>query len=339
VEALVSGTADVDVGLLVAAAGFGTSGPFLESDLSRELEMVQVNCAAVAAICHHFGRQFADRRRGGLVLMSSLLAFQGVPRAANYAATKAYVQSLAEGLHLELAPLGVDVVACAPGPVKSGFEGRADMQMGMGLPPSAVGRATLAALGRRTTVRPGWLSKALELALLPRPPLGARPDDGQDHAGDDLSPARVTRCRVTRCLALSGTSKPHDQTGGRRRRPRNSTRMVIEATGSRPGEPVAEAQPFDSSLCDCGVLLVYVQAPGRTTETDSVSAERRTPSGGATAAEENVEVIVTSMGSFSFTRPSGGGGTTRTVSGSRTSTWVARSSPNRISGGGVPDPT
>lgn len=165
VEALASGTSDIDVGLLVACAGFGTSGPFLESDLSRELEMVQVNCAAVAALCHHFGRRLAERRRGGLVLMSSLLAFQGVPRAANYAATKAYVQSLAEGLHVELGPLGVDVVACAPGPVKSGFEGRADMQMGMGLPPSAVGRATLAALGRRTTVRPGWLSKALELAL------------------------------------------------------------------------------------------------------------------------------------------------------------------------------
>ena len=43
--------------------------------------------------------------------MSSLFAFQGVPRAANYAATKAYVQSLAEGLRIELAPHGVDVVA------------------------------------------------------------------------------------------------------------------------------------------------------------------------------------------------------------------------------------
>jgi len=116
VEALASGTSDIDVGLLVACAGFGTSGPFLESDLSRELEMVQVNCAVVAALCHHFGRRFAERRRGGLVLMSSLLAFQGVPRAANYAATKAYVQSLAQGLHLELGPHGVDGVGGAAGP-------------------------------------------------------------------------------------------------------------------------------------------------------------------------------------------------------------------------------
>lgn len=164
-EALVRATSDLDVGLLVAAAGFGSSGPFLTADISRELEMVHLNCSVVTELAQRYGRRLAQRRRGGLVLMSSLLAFQGVPRAATYAATKAYVQSLAEALHLELAPVGVDVVACAPGPVKSGFESRADMQMGIGLPASAVGGPTLAALGRRTTVRPGWLSKALELAL------------------------------------------------------------------------------------------------------------------------------------------------------------------------------
>src|SRR5262245_26043227 len=165
-QALAAATADLEVGLLVAAAGFGTSGSFLDLDLARELEMLQVNCASVTALCHHFGGRFAQRRRGGIVLMSSLLAFQGVPGSADYAATKAYVQSLAEGLHVELAPLGVDVVACAPGPVKSGFEARSGMRYTTGaVPVSSVGGATLAALGRRTTVRPGWLSKALELAL------------------------------------------------------------------------------------------------------------------------------------------------------------------------------
>jgi short-subunit dehydrogenase len=110
------------------------------------------------------------RGRGGLVLMSSLLAFQGVPRAANYAATKAYIQSLAEGLRKELAPHGVDVIASAPGPIHSGFARRAGMSMSMGQRPSAVARTTLLALGRRATVRPGWLSKLLELSLafLPR---------------------------------------------------------------------------------------------------------------------------------------------------------------------------
>jgi short-subunit dehydrogenase len=167
---LAEATADLDLGLLVAAAGFGTSGPLLESALDDELGMVDLNCSAVTAQAWHFGQRFARRRRGGLVLMSSLLAFHGTPRAAHYAATKAYVQTLAEGLRVEWAPLGVDVIASAPGPVRSGFERRANLRMSQALQPEVVARVTMQALGHRTTVRPGWLSKLLgwSLATLPR---------------------------------------------------------------------------------------------------------------------------------------------------------------------------
>ncbi|MBC7926191.1 MAG: SDR family NAD(P)-dependent oxidoreductase [Bryobacteraceae bacterium] len=170
VRTLVSETEHLDVGLLVAAAGFGTSGSFLEANLDAEVNMIDLNCRAVAAMSLLFGRRLAKRGKGGMILLSSLLAFQGVARAVNYSATKAYVQSLAEGLHLEMAPLGVDVLACAPGPVHTGFATRANMQMGMGLQPEDIAVATLDALGHRTTVRPGWLSQLLEASLstLPR---------------------------------------------------------------------------------------------------------------------------------------------------------------------------
>jgi short-subunit dehydrogenase len=170
VQSLLAYTADLDVGLLVAAAGFGTSGLFLNTPLDVESNMVAVNCIAVLMLSHGYGRRFAAQRRGGLVLMSSLLGFHGTPRAANYAATKAYVQSLAEGLRVEWAPLGVDVIASAPGPVRSGFAARADMHMSASSSPQVVALATLKALGHRTTVRPGWLSKLLgwSLAMLPR---------------------------------------------------------------------------------------------------------------------------------------------------------------------------
>jgi short-subunit dehydrogenase len=170
VEALVEATDSLEVGLLAACAGFGTSGRFVDSSLARELELLDVNCRAVAALAHSFGRRFAAQGRGGLVLMSSIVAFQGVPFSAHYAATKAYVQSLAEGLHVELAPSGVDVVASAPGPVHSGFAARADMRMGQALAPRDVALETLEALGRRMTVRPGGLSKVLgySLSTLPR---------------------------------------------------------------------------------------------------------------------------------------------------------------------------
>lgn len=170
VAQLMAATRELDVGLLVAAAGFGTSGSFIDSKLADELAMIDVNCRAVAELCHHFGARFRERGRGGIVLMSSLVAFQGVPRATGYAATKAWVQSFAEGLRVELAPLGVDVVASAPGPVHSGFAERADMVMGAADAAETVAAGTLAALGRRTTTRPGRLSKLLgwSLSLLPR---------------------------------------------------------------------------------------------------------------------------------------------------------------------------
>ena len=164
---IAAATQDIDVGLLVAAAGFGTSGEFVDADADIELEMLAVNCAAVMLQCRHFGLRFAARGRGGMVLMGSLVGFQGVPHSAHYAATKAYVQTLAEGLHEELAPSGVDVLASAPGPVRSGFEARAGMRMRAALDPDDVARGTLAALGRRTTVVPGALSKLVSWSLTP----------------------------------------------------------------------------------------------------------------------------------------------------------------------------
>lgn len=167
--AIAAATAHLDLGLFVAAAGFGTSGNFVDAPLEPEIDMLAVNCRAAVALTHHFARRFADQRRGGIILLSSLVAFQGVARAAHYAATKAYIQTLAEGLALELKPHGVSVLAAAPGPVNSGFAARANMNMSMALTPDAVALATLKALGRQTTVRPGWLSQALELSLAPLP--------------------------------------------------------------------------------------------------------------------------------------------------------------------------
>lgn len=90
-------------------------------------------------------------------------------------ATKAYVQTLAEGLRFELAGHGVDVLASAPGPMRTGFAARAGLRIGAAVAPETVARATLAALARTTTVRPGASTKLLSYSLAPLPrPLRAR---------------------------------------------------------------------------------------------------------------------------------------------------------------------
>lgn len=163
-------TASADVGLVVAAAGFGTSGLFTDQPLQAELEMIDVNCRAVVGLVHIFARRLVQRGSGGIILFGSLVGFQGVARSANYAATKAFIQTFVEGLRPELKPFGVDVISVAPGPVASGFATRANMVMGAATRPADIPKEALTALGRKTTVRPGFLSKALETLLfgLPR---------------------------------------------------------------------------------------------------------------------------------------------------------------------------
>ncbi len=164
-DSIIQATQGLNVGLLVVSAGYGTSGNFVDSSIHSEINMLKVNCEALLSLTHYYSQQFVQQKRGGIILMSSMVAFQGTPYSANYAATKAYVQTLAEGLAAELKPHGVDVLAAAPGPVESGFSQRANMKMSMSMTASQVGVPILKALGRKTTVLPGFLTKLLVYSL------------------------------------------------------------------------------------------------------------------------------------------------------------------------------
>lgn len=204
VASVVRATDDLDVGLLVANAGYGTTGELLDGDLDQELDLLEVNAAAVLMLAHAYGRRLRARGAGGIVLLSSIVAFQGVARSANYAASKAYVQSLAEGLQRELRPHGVDVLASVPGPVASGFAERAGMRLGRAQAPRDVAVGTLRALGRRPIVRPGLPSKLLGhgLALAPRALrsriLGRIMDGFTRHQRRDGVPERPAAAGATR---------------------------------------------------------------------------------------------------------------------------------------------
>lgn len=162
---IIDATKELPVGLLILSAGYGISGSFIDGSIENEINMLRVNCEALLVLTQYFAKVFAAQRHGGIILMSSIVAFQGVPFAAHYAATKAYVQTLAEGLAAELKPFGVDVLAAAPGPVTSGFGNRADMKMSKALHPEDVGVPILKALGKKSTLFPGALTKLLITGL------------------------------------------------------------------------------------------------------------------------------------------------------------------------------
>lgn len=163
-------TIDLDTGILVNSAGFGSGGAFLESDPEEEIAMVDVNCRAVLDLTIRFARRFAARKRGAIVLLSSIVAFQGVARSANYAATKAYIQSLGEALAEEMKGTGVLVLRAIPGPAESGFAQRAGMKFGSADTAGAVADDIVAALARnRTSVIAGRLGKVLYYSLMTAP--------------------------------------------------------------------------------------------------------------------------------------------------------------------------
>jgi uncharacterized protein len=170
VDQLERQTRHLDIGLIILSAGFATSGPFADAPLASELEMVCLNVTVVTRLAHTFARQMVDKGRGGIMLFGSILGRQGVPWVSCYAATKAYVQILAEGLHYELKQRGIDVLSVEAGPVHTGFEARAGFNYGSATTAKVVAEAAVAALGKRASIIPGARAQFLvtSLALLPR---------------------------------------------------------------------------------------------------------------------------------------------------------------------------
>jgi uncharacterized protein len=163
----IAGAAE-DVGLLVCNAALGPIGPFLSLTPEQLDAMLDLNCRSAVHLAHAFGARLAARGRGGIILLSSMAGNQGSALIAHYAATKAYLRVLAEGLWAELRPHGVDVLACCPGPVRTPtFIGTAPAAISRLLPvlrSRDVAREALAALGRGPVLIPGRRNRLLASA-------------------------------------------------------------------------------------------------------------------------------------------------------------------------------
>ena len=151
----------LEVGLLVYNAASASIGRFLDTPVESHLRSVAVNARGAVLLTHALGRKMAARGRGGVVLMSSLTAFQGTPLVAAYGATKAFNLVLAEGLWSEFSERGVDVLACCAGATLTpGYERATPVRAASRFTPKPqhpdeVAREALAALGRRPYVITG----------------------------------------------------------------------------------------------------------------------------------------------------------------------------------------
>ena len=158
---------NIAIDILINNAGHGLQGPFLGAQLDAALAMVQLDVASLTAVTHVFAQDMRTRGRGKILLVASLLAYQGVQNFAVYSAAKAYVLRLGEALHRELKRDGITVTTLCPGMSDTGFATAAQQKITPALKllmmkPAPVVRAGIRALDAgRMSVVPGLANKAM----------------------------------------------------------------------------------------------------------------------------------------------------------------------------------
>ncbi len=176
VEQIAETTKELEIGLLIYNAAFSAVGPFLERPLEDHIKEINTNTFAPLKLVYLFAEKMLARGRGGMILMSSLSAFQGSAYISTYAATKAFNIVLAEGLWEEWRQRGVNVLVCVSGAVKTPNYVASEPEQTGGLgdmtmtPDQVVGEA-LNALGKGPYVIPGRMNRISSFVmrhLLPR---------------------------------------------------------------------------------------------------------------------------------------------------------------------------
>lgn len=117
----------LEIDVLVACAGFGMGGPFIDAEPRRIQELIRTNVEGTFLLTRALAPAMVARGEGAILLVSSMAGNQPMPNFGAYAATKAAVTSLAEALHWELGRHGVTVTGLCPGGVRTEFSEVAGM--------------------------------------------------------------------------------------------------------------------------------------------------------------------------------------------------------------------
>ncbi|OIP13392.1 MAG: hypothetical protein AUJ99_02155 [Caldisericum sp. CG2_30_36_11] len=151
----------IDIDLLINSAGIGIYGDFIEKDISKPHEMIEINVKVLTDLAYIFSKKMVERGKGGIINVSSIAGLFPVPYYAVYGATKAYVYSFSLALWAELRDKNVHVLCLAPGKTKTRHSERAGSNVGgKKMEPAEVVRITLKSFERGDPfVLPGPMNK------------------------------------------------------------------------------------------------------------------------------------------------------------------------------------
>jgi uncharacterized protein len=158
---------DREVGILINNAGFGSAGEFADSDIEQQADMIRVNCIAPTILAHHFIQPMKERKKGAVIFLGSLVAYQPTPLTTTYSATKAFNLFMSEGLWYELRDYNIDVLALNPGGTDTEFQKKANTSSGPA--PRTVTEVVdtaMKSLGKKISVVDGSFNKLL--SFVPR---------------------------------------------------------------------------------------------------------------------------------------------------------------------------
>ena len=152
--------AHLEIGFLINNAGFGSTGEFRECDSEWERKMVELNCVVPAILTHYFVPGMIERKKGGIIFLGSVVAFQPTPLMTTYSATKAFNLLMGEGLWYELKKYSIDVLSLNPGGTNTEFQRIAAAETGPAVrTPKQVVETALKALGKKPSVIDGPINK------------------------------------------------------------------------------------------------------------------------------------------------------------------------------------
>lgn len=161
--------------VVINNAGFGLNERFADHDADRLTSMLELNIGSLTKLTHFYGRRMMAADGGHILLVASLAAHMPAPLMAAYAASKAYVLSLGEALHVEFAPK-VGVCVLSPGYMETGFDAVSGFEPTAATRRTALATTEVARLGLdslfagKSAVVAGRANKAAAtiLKLLPR---------------------------------------------------------------------------------------------------------------------------------------------------------------------------
>lgn len=154
-------TEALDIGLLINNAGYCITGEFSKQNWQDQSKLLETILRTPMALTHLFANKMIKRGGGGIILVSSSVAYTAMPLWSVYSAGKAALLNFGESVSQELKKHHVDVLTVSPGAMNTKFQEESGIRSPGLMNPEKVAKITLRSLGKKTSILPGFFNKVM----------------------------------------------------------------------------------------------------------------------------------------------------------------------------------